>query len=142
MSKHLRAVLVPLVITLATVGVLLFLGVWVNSLLDPFDDRPFDQTVWAAAEIAQDRLPMARDAIRHIPPGTSKERVRELLGEPDEAQSGYPPDSWGRGVKQFGRWSYWVGSSSALPPYGFDAAFLIVYFNRDGRVVSSEIYGG
>jgi hypothetical protein len=68
-----------------------------DRYLDPFDDQPFSQASWAAAE-AQGRGRMARDAIRRLPVGTPKDRVRELLGE------GRPPwrDSQGR----------WMGTAS------------------------------
>lgn len=95
MLKDQRGWIVRLVVTLVAVGVVFFIGLGVNSFLDPFDDRPFDQAAWAGAEIERGREPMARDAIRRISPGTSAERVRELLGEPSEVQSGYPPDPWG-----------------------------------------------
>lgn len=142
MSKDQRGWVLWLVAALVAVVVLFAVGLAVNSALDPFDDKPFDQVAWAAVKIESERGPMARDAIRHIPRGTPKERVAELLGEPDEVQSGYPPDPWGRRVKEFGRWSYWVGPGRGLWPYSFDSAFLIIYFHRDGLVVATEITGG
>ena len=112
-----------------------------DRYLDPFDDRPFDPASWAAAD-EQQRGPMARDAARHVPHGTPAERVRELLGEPDHAVSDNPPDKWGRPVKGYTRWSYWLGCWSGLGWYGFDSADLDIHFNREGRVVAVEITGG
>jgi hypothetical protein len=143
MSKDERQWVLRLVKVLGAVGALFFLGLVVNSWLDPFDDRPFDPAAWAAAEERErDRGPMARDAIRHIPNGTPKERVRELFGESDYAHSGYPPDKWGRAVKGYARWTYGLGCWSGLGPYGFDSASLDVHFDPDGRVVEAEITGG
>ena len=41
MSKNLRGLIVRLVVTLTAVGVVFFIGLAVNSYLDPFDDQPF-----------------------------------------------------------------------------------------------------
>lgn len=139
-SKELRGWIVRLAVTLVVVGVVFFVGLAVNSYLDPFDDRPFDQAAWAAAEIERDRGPMARDAIRHIPSGTSRERVRELLGETGCIPVG--GDRWGVKPRQSETWEYYIGSWSAIGPYGLDSAFLHVHFDRDGRVVAAEINGG
>jgi len=111
-----------------------------DRYLDPFDDRPFNTVVWAAAD-AQGRGPMARDAARHVLPGTTAGRVRELLGEPTEMVSS-DLDKWGRRRKGATRWSYWLGCWSGLGWYGFDSADLDVYFDLQGRVVETEIYGG
>lgn len=114
-----------------------------DRYLDPFDDRPFSQAAWAAAD-EEGRGLMARDAIRHIPAGTSKDRVRELLGD------GEPPWLDPRGsVDRFGvrldhpeTWVYWLGCWSGLGPYRFDSAFLYVHFGPDGRVAMAEVNGG
>ena len=125
------------------VVLLVVVGFAVNSWLDPFDDRPFDPAAWKAAEEHEwDRGPTARDATRRIPPGTPMARVRELLGEPDEALSGNPPDRWGRRVKGYSRWVYGLGCWSGLGPYNFDAASLEFHFDTSGRVIEAEITGG
>ena len=143
MSKDQRGWVMRLVAALVAIAVLFAALMAVNSALDPFDDRPFDQVAWAAAEDHErERGSMARFAIQHIPLGTPKERVRELLGQPDEALSGYPPDRWGRQTKGYSRWGYWLGCWSGLGPYGFDSASLDVHFDADGRVVEAEITGG
>lgn len=122
------------------VGVVAF-----DSFLDPFDDLPFDSAVWIAADAnmtEQDRGPMARDAARHLPIGTPVERVRELLGEPSwEAPPG--GDRWGAKPRHGGAtWVYVIGNWSGIGPYGFDAAFLYVHLDREGRVASTEVTGG
>jgi hypothetical protein len=127
---------VALVVTAGVVG-----GVALDCYLDPFDDRPFDPVAWAAAhEDEQERGPMARDAIRHLPAGLSSARVRELLGEGQIIPAG--GDRWGVQPRQSETWSYWLGCWSGLGPYGFDSAFLYVHFGPDGRVVGAEITGG
>jgi hypothetical protein len=132
---------VPLLITVVVGLVAGFVAL--DRYLDPFDDQPFDPAAWAAGrEREKDRGPMARDAARRLPPGTPAERVRELLGEPDNAESGNPPDHWGRRVKGYTRWTYSLGCWSGLGWYGFDAAALDIHFDRDGRVVETEITGG
>ena len=112
-----------------------FAGVVFNSYLDPFDDQPFDPAAWAAAEEHErERGPMARDAVRHIPPGTSAGRVRELLGEAYSRWSNQPDPGE--------TWSYYIGSWSGLGPYGLDSAFVEVCFDNNGRVVKAKITGG
>jgi outer membrane protein assembly factor BamE (lipoprotein component of BamABCDE complex) len=112
-----------------------------DRYLDPFDDRPFNVAEWAAAD-EQRRGPMARDAARHVPSGMTAERVRELLGEPNETMTDNPFDKWGRRRKGSTRWSYWLGCWSGLGWYGFDSADLDVYFDQEGCVVEREIDGG
>jgi len=135
-----RVVVLAAVASVALAGLVVGF-VALDRYLDPFDDRPFDPTSWAAAD-EQQRGPMARDAARQVPPGTAAERVRELLGEPDHAVSGNPPDKWGRSVKGYTRWTYFLGCWSGLGWYGFDAAELDIHFDREGRVVAVEIDGG
>ncbi len=116
-----------------------------DSYLDPFDDRPFDPVAWAAADgNERDRGPMARDAFRHLPAGTPKDRVWELLGEPQPVRRDPrgPVDAYGNRLQHPETWAYWLGCWSGLGPYGFDAAFLYVHFGPDGRVVATEITGG
>ena len=60
--------MITVVVAVAVVAGLIAAAVALDRYLDPFDDRPFDQALWAAAE-PQDRGPMARDAIRHLPVG-------------------------------------------------------------------------
>lgn len=141
MSKSQRRWVVTLVRALAAVSVFCFLGWAVNSWLDPFDDQPFDIQAWAAAEDRErDRGPMARGAIRQIPPGTSKERVRELLGEAWVTPAG--GDRWGVAPRHGETWAYYVGGHSGLGPYNMDAAFVYVHFDQNDRVVEAEITGG
>jgi hypothetical protein len=127
---------------LAVAALLAAGGLWAGMValdryLDPFDDRPFDPAVWAAAD-SHDRGPMARDAIRHLPFGTPAARVRELLRAPEPLPGvpGSPVDGFGHRLEHPEKWSYYLGSWSALGPYGIDDAFLYVHFGTDGRVDS------
>lgn len=114
-----------------------------DRYLDPFDDLPFSPAAWAATD-EQGRGPMARDAIRHLPAGTSKDRVRELLGngEPPWRDPRGPWDRFGVRLEYSETSVYNLGSWSGLGPYGFDDAFLYVHFGADGRVVATEVNGG
>ena len=133
-----RLVVLALAAMIAIAG--LVLG-WLafDSFLDPFDDRPFDPALWAAAD-EQQRGPMARDALRHLPVGLPAERVREQLGEAEVVPAG--GDRWGMRPRQAETWSYWLGCWSGIGPYGFDSAFLYVHFGPDGQVIAAEITGG
>jgi hypothetical protein len=139
-----------LLVTLALVGLAVTAGLVVgfrtlDSYLDPFDDRPFDPAAWAtASDRVEDRGPMARDAIRHLPAGMPKERVRELLGEgrPPWRDPHRPVDAYGVQLDHPETWVYPLGCWSGLGPYGFDDAFLYVHFDPDGRVVAAEVNGG
>jgi hypothetical protein len=132
-----------LTVALAVVGGLLAVLMALDRYLDPFDRRPFDPAGWAAAA-PQGRGPMARDALRHLPPGTPAARVRELLGEPEPVPGvpGSPEDGFGHRMKHPETWSYYLGSWSGLGPYALDSAFMYVYFGPDRRVVATEITGG
>jgi len=114
-----------------------------NRYLDPFDDQPFSPAAWSAAD-SHERGPMARSAIRHVPPGTPASQVRELLGEPQPADRDPrgPVDVFGNELAHPKTWAYYLGCWSGLGPYGFDSAFLYVHFGSDGRVVAAEITGG
>ena len=115
----------------------------VDRYLDPFDDLPFSPAVWAIAN-PNDRGPMARDAIRHLPAGTPQIRVRDLLGEPEPVPgvAGSEVDGFGHRLEHTETWSYYLGCWSGIGPYGFDDAFLYVHFGSDGRVVAAEVTGG
>lgn len=129
----LKALIVAVVATMA--------WPFLDSYLDPFDDQPFDTAAWAAGDDNEKlRGPMARAAARLIPPGTTAERVRELLGESIVV----PPagDRWGMRPRETVTWEYWLGCWSGLVPYGWDSASLYVHFGADGRVVTTEITGG
>lgn len=138
-----KRILIVALTTLALVGVLVVVGIALNRYLDPFDDRPFSSAAWKVAN-TQDRGPMARDAIRHLPPGTPATRVRELLGEggPVPGIAGSPVDGFGHRLEHPVTWSYYLGCWSGLGPYRFDSAFLYVHFGPDGGVVAAEITGG
>jgi hypothetical protein len=130
------------VVVLPTIAVVALVYVRTHQP-DPFDTRPFDPAVWAVAD-ANDRGPMARDAIRHLPPGIPAARVRELLGEsqPVARDPRGPVDVYGNRLQYPETWAYYLGSWSELHPYSFDDAFLYVHFDSDGRVVAAEVTGG
>ncbi len=115
----------------------------IDRFLDPFDKQPFIGAAWAVAD-EQSRGRMARDAIRHLPPGTPKDRVQELLGEGGlPSRNPHEPwDSFGVRLDHSETWVYRLGTWSSIGPYGFDDAFLYVHFGTDDRVVSAEINGG
>ena len=138
-KRHKRLFVLLVVAALAVVGG----AVALDSSLDPFNDRRFDPAAWAAAG-SKERGPMARDAIRHLPPGTSAARVRELLGAPKPVPgvSGSPVDGFGNRLRHAETWSYYLGSWSGLSRHALDSAFLYVHFGPDGRVVEAEITGG
>jgi hypothetical protein len=101
---------------------------WFRSWRDPFDDRPFQSTVWKEAD-SDSRAAMARDLVSNrLTPGMTQVAVTELLGTPDQVKSG-PQD------KIF---SYHIGSWSM---YGFDDAFVYVYFDASQKVLKAEIGG-
>lgn len=133
---------------LATFAVTIAVGLMAGAIafehnLDPFDDQSFSPAAWAAAN-SENRGMMARDAIRHLPAGTPKDRVRQLLGEPRQVP-GLPAssvDAYGHRLEHFETWAYYLGSWSGLGPYALDSAFLNVHFDSDGRVVKAEITGG
>jgi hypothetical protein len=107
--------------------------------LDRFDVRPFDPAAWAEAS-PQERGPMARDAIRHLPPGLPADRVRALLGEPQPVPGRHGSlDAFGNRLRHPETWWYWVGGWWW---YGLDSAFLYIHFGPDGKVAAAEITGG
>lgn len=96
MTKYRNALLVGLLIVSAVLGVVLAsvgVVVWYTHTLypflnAPFADRRFDRQLWLAQHESTDpdnpRGQMADDLRqRHLSPGMARERVLELLGEPD-----------------------------------------------------------
>jgi hypothetical protein len=143
MRRWKRIVAMPTLAAVLGVGGCVAAFSALDRYLDPFDDQPFSPAAWAAAD-DQVRGPMARDAIRHLPAGTPKVRVRELLGEgrPPWRDPRGPVDGYGVRLDHPETWVYWLGCWSGLGPYGFDDAFLYVHFGPDGRVAAAEINGG
>lgn len=139
-----RSVVIFVLIALTIVAGVMIGGVMLDRFLDPFDDQPFDPVVWAAAD-AKERAPMARDAIRQLCSGLSKDRVRELLGKPGPFPCGPSSGSvdwFGNRLLHSETWSYYLGCWSSISWYGLDSAFLYVHFGPDGRVGRAEITGG
>lgn len=124
-------------IATAAVLALALAGYAAKLYLDPFDDQRFDSAAWLKAN-PQQRASMARDAIRHLPTGTTAATVEALLGEPTERFTDQRED-WGgnplRGVKTY---EYWLGSWGRV---AWDDAFLYVHFDARDRVIASEVNG-
>ena len=134
-------VLCALATLLAAVGLVLGIAA-LDRYLNLFDDRPFTPAEWATADSLARGL-MARDAIREIPGGTTKERVLELLGKAEQDLE-EPQRSANRLADHYDRpqcWTYYLGSWCGLGLYCFDSAFLYVFFGSDGRVVSAKVDG-
>lgn len=79
---------------------------------------------------------MSLDAIRFVPDGTTIEQVHGLLGNPETSHKDHVWPKRPKGtVKSYayrlGCWS-WVG---------YDAAFFVVHFDEQGRVIKAEING-
>jgi hypothetical protein len=103
---------------------------------DPFEARPFDPAAWAAAD-TYGRAAMARDAIRHLPPGTPEAEVERLLGpgrvEDSKRLTGSAP---GAAIRTY---CYHLGGGWA---FYYDSTFLWVHVGADGRVIEAVIGGG
>ena len=79
---------------------------------------------------------MARDAIRHLPPGTPESEVERLLGKPDSVEQTEILTA-SRPARAVRTWSYSLASGSY-----YDSTFLWVHVDGDGRVVKEVIGGG
>jgi hypothetical protein len=107
-------------------------------LLDPFEARPLDRSAWLTTN-AVGRAPMARDAIRHLPPETPEAEVERLLGKCETLiETRRLTSSGPRGAVW--TYSYYLGSRPA--PYYYDSTFLWVHVGADGRVIEAVIGGG
>src|ERR1700677_1440459 len=82
MAKPCSRLILVLTIAAVTVGAGMALCFW---YLDPFNAQRFDQTTWTTAG-PYDRAAMTRDAIRHVPSGTTEDQVKELLGKPNSIE--------------------------------------------------------
>jgi hypothetical protein len=92
---------------------------------NPFNARSFDRQVWAANDFKSScgRGQMAGDLLRfHLPPGTHREQVISLLGQPDQK---------GRTDKQNEVYTYELGACSGIR---IDLDYLNVVFDASGRV--------
>ncbi len=79
---------------------------------------------------------MSLDAIRFVPIGTSIQRVDSLLGKPDPEHKDHV---WSKRPKGTVRsYSYRLGCWSWV---GYDAAFFVVHFDEQDRVIKAEING-
>ena len=124
---------------IAVSALLLALGIALSSYLDPFDDQPFSQSGWAAAD-SETRATMARDSIRQLPLGMAADQVRDLLGQPTPVTRYWGAvDAYGNPMRYPETWSYYLGSWSG---YGLDDALLYIHFDSDKKVASVEISGG
>jgi hypothetical protein len=103
---------------------------------DPFEARSFDMAAWAAADTLG-RAAMARDAIRHLPPGTPESEVERLLGPgPVVDSQRLTASAPGAAVRTY---CYHLGGGWA---FYYDSTFLWVHVGADGRVVEAVIGGG
>jgi hypothetical protein len=100
---------------------------------NPFRTDRFDRAKWMAAaptteQWREGRGPMAEDLRRHfLHRGMSGSDVRRLLG---------PPNSGGCQQKPGEDW-YYLG---VWGDWSFDGDYLIIHYDRLGRVTSTEIY--
>jgi hypothetical protein len=105
-------------------------------VIDPFSELTFSPAKWAQAGF-DERAGMARDLIRHhLPIGTSRAKVEELLGPPAHVLAANGPR--GKSVLGAETYSYYLGSWSM---YGMDDAFVYVHFDAAGKVLGAEITG-
>ena len=97
---------------------------------NPFNDARFLRGVWLTADNTKAKYargPMAEDLRQnHLKVGMLRKDVRHLLGEPDNGR-----DEERQNVDRYylGIWGYmsWEGD------------YLLIYYNKAGRVTSSEI---
>lgn len=117
--------------------------------LDPFEARRFDRHEWAAAG-PEERAAMARDAIRHVPPGLPEAEIPALLGRCSVHETRRLTGTAMRGARlpYYGgtappgavrTYSCYLGSWSTLY---YDDAFLWVHVGEDGKVIAAVIGGG
>jgi hypothetical protein len=137
------------IIGLATgVGLVVCAYLLINWL-DPFAARRFDPESWSTAD-SKGRAAMARDAIRHMPPGLPEAEITKLLGEAGDviATEKLVGSTPGGPLPRFGgsapagsvrTYSYYLGSWSN---WAYDDTFLWVHVDNEGRVVAAVIGGG
>jgi hypothetical protein len=108
---------------------------YVCRWLDPFEARRLDPEAWAVAE-PEGRAAMARDAIRHLPPGLPEEEIQALLGPCSVGdRRGTTASTPADAVRTY---QYYLGSWS--PTY-YDDTFLRVHVGEDGRIIAAVIAG-
>src|SRR5262245_32563730 len=110
-SDNSRLIRVFVLVTLSVIAVVGVgaLSLSVNRALNPFDNEAFVKAAWAVAD-PPNRAPMAMDAMRHVPVGTSTDQVRELLGDSTPVwrdQRGIDP--YGKQLEYPETWSYFLG---------------------------------
>lgn len=104
-------------------------------LNDPFNDRPFNRSIWLQAANRDDsknpRGPMADDLCRrYLRQGMTKSAVRKLLG-----RSGNSEHHDERGDVDY----YNLGAWGLFP---IDPSYLVVQYDKAGLIVSTTIEGG
>ena len=136
--KRTRLRKVMIVMGVAVSAVVLATIVMVGPFLyevfrNPYNDKPFDRKVWlsAADDDSRDnpRGPMADDLRRRfLRKGMMKKEVRSLLGDPANSQY---EEARGREDHYFlGYWGY----------MSTDGDYLIVHYDKAGKVTSTEIH--
>ncbi len=103
----------------------------------PFDDRKFDQKLWAQASVETQDNPRGRmvvDLLEHyLKPGMPEAAVERLLGAPNSKQT---PEYFA--LKATGTiWCYSVGAWSG---FRMDGDVLAVHFDTRGNLVRAWHY--
>ncbi|MEY2536294.1 MAG: hypothetical protein QOG67_34 [Verrucomicrobiota bacterium] len=137
MNRRTIRTIIPLVALLCVGGVIYHLF---GNPFDPFDNNYFSVETWRKASAGRDldaRAGMCRDLMkRFIPPGTTAKQVVALLGAPSSIDEAKPGDD--EPMIGTHRFKYHVGNWSM---HGMDDAFLYVHFDKDDRVIKTQIYG-
>ena len=131
-----RARLVFVTLVGACLLLAVVLAVWHNVgywFYYPYDDRPFDRSVWlrnAGVSGENPRGRMAED-VRHrvIRPGMPRREIHALLGGPSRPRPGQPGEPTASAD-----W-YFLGNVAWFHDYGY----LVVSYGNDGKVVSTSI---
>jgi hypothetical protein len=103
----------------------------------PFDDRKFDQKLWARASAEAQDNPRGRMVVdlldRYLKPGMPEAAVERLLGAPSSTQT---PEYFA--LKTTGTiWCYSIGAWSG---FRMDGDGLAVHFDTKGKLVRAWCY--
>ena len=117
-----------LCLVLVALGLWLFrgpIGHWVDS---PFDDRPFERTAWLSSTgINTQRGRMAEDLRRRfLRRGMARQEVTGLLGASNSSEHN----------RALGEDWYYLGH---LGPLSIEGDYLVIRYDRAGRLVSTEV---
>ena len=102
----------------------------------PFDDRAFSAPDWRADE--SQRMAMADSLVRdHLTKGMQEEQVLELLGPSSSGPQG-TANRWDTALAVDHCHEYSVGHWSLG---GMDDAFLIIFFDSQGKLIEARVDG-